>query len=496
MQLRFKFSRLVLSCGAAVILLFLWSYTFSPTLSNVGPLALVAKHAPACKPIRYKSDARVSQVFTNTAESRQFTREYLESFLDLPRDSVAQLKLSFAQFLNDLKAKEMESFGSVGNQLKGIVTIGGGKFTWLALLNISQIRSTGCTLPIEIFIPYNEHYDSEFCGRAEKSLNARCVRGPRGLNLKEFQWKIMAVYYSSFENVLFLDSDNTVLKNPSTLFGWDKYTTTGLVLWPDAWTRTTHPALYDIMGVEVPHTQGMFHANKETMQDPTNESGMFLVNKRKHANTLFVALYFNILGPDYYYPLITQGGAGEGDKDTFLTAAFALGMPHYVVHNTLHFVGYFRNGNDDFHSNALAHCNPVTKEEAAAFNAHARGGTCTNLMFIHLSFPKYYLESLGPNLSKNDKDIVLYETLLKFDKSDFEVHFWEHLSELICDDEPSEEETETPFYALGKTLQYIQQQNTPEFCKVFVKPHLRFLQRWFKKANRGISQFQQNIFAV
>lgn len=493
MKLKFKFTRVVcIACVVVAILLFA-NYPLSSLSLSPNPLDLVFKHKPNVKEIGYKTDARIEQVFTNTPQSMTFTKEYLESFLDLPRETIDNLKDAFAGFLHSLKAQKVESFGKLGTQSKGILTIGGGKFTWLALLGISQIRSTGCTLPIEIFIPHHEHYDAEFCKRAEETLNAKCIRGPSGLKLDSFQWKIIAIYYSSFENVLFLDSDNTVLKNPTPIFSLDKFINTGLVLWPDAWTRTTHPAFYDIINVKVNEVpNGKFHANKGAMPDPTNESGMILVNKRKHAETLFVALYFNIFGPKYYYPLITQGGAGEGDKDTFMAAVFAVDAPYYIVHNTLHFVGYFRSGNEGFHSNALAHCNPLAKEEKEAFQSQKVGGTCHDLMFIHLSFPKYYLETLGPNLKLNGKDLILYETLIPYIENDFELGFWENLAELICNDwMPLNEAKISPFKSLGNTLKYVQDSDSEEICHESILPHLNFLRKWFKKSVKDVSQFEQ-----
>lgn len=493
MQFKLKPLRIAVAAVGFLLLFLLSNYWYSPYSNYSTPLATILRHRPHADAIGYKTDARVEQLFTNTLESSKFTKEYLESFLNLPQDTITALKDSFNGFVQDLKSEQYMSFGNLGPHPKGIVTIGGGKFTWLALLSISQIRSTGCTLPIEIFIPYHEHYDKEFCAKAETDLNAKCIRGPSGLKLDSFQWKLIAIYYSSFQNVLFLDSDNTVLKNPNGLFSWDKYLESGLVLWPDAWTRTTHPAFYDIIGVEVKETaSGKFHDNEGAMPDPTNESGMILVNKVKHTDTLFVALYLNIFGPEYYYPLITQGGAGEGDKDTFMASVFALGMPYYVVYNTLHFIGYFKNGREEFHSNALSHCNPLSREEKSAAISGARGGRCHDVMFIHLSFPKYYLETLGDNLTKDGKDLILYETLIEFINYDFELQFWENLAELLCDNWlPDKEEYVSPFRSLGGKLKYIQDLDVGKICDESIEPHLNFLRKWFKTADKSISQFDQ-----
>ena len=42
-------------------------------------------------------------------------------------------------------------------------------------------------------------------------------------------------------------------------------------------------------------------------------------------------VYYNYFGPDYYYPLQSQNGPGQGDKETFSAAAVAVNSPFYGV---------------------------------------------------------------------------------------------------------------------------------------------------------------------
>ncbi|KAE8446555.1 hypothetical protein EG329_011887 [Mollisiaceae sp. DMI_Dod_QoI] len=58
---------------------------------------------------------------------------------------------------------------------------------------------------------------------------------------------------------------------------------------------------------------------------------------------LLVAAYYNIFGK-WYYVLITQGGPGEGDKDTFIPAALALNESFYVVEKLPEPLGWRGNG--------------------------------------------------------------------------------------------------------------------------------------------------------
>ena len=50
---------------------------------------------------------------------------------------------------------------------------------------------------------------------------------------------------------------------------------------------------------------------------------------------LCLSTYYNYHGPKYFYTLITQGGPGWGDKDTFPTALRALDVPWHLVPHPL-----------------------------------------------------------------------------------------------------------------------------------------------------------------
>lgn len=63
----------------------------------------------------------------------------------------------------------------------------------------------------------------------------------------------------------------------------------------------------------------------------TSETGQMVISKSRHFRALVLALYYNYYGPDTYYPLFYQGGAGEGDKDTFIPALEVFQEPYTVV---------------------------------------------------------------------------------------------------------------------------------------------------------------------
>lgn len=43
-------------------------------------------------------------------------------------------------------------------------------------------------------------------------------------------------------------------------------------------------------------------------------------------------LYYQLYGPSIYYPLLSQGTLGQGEKETYVAAAMALNMSFYQIH--------------------------------------------------------------------------------------------------------------------------------------------------------------------
>lgn len=91
---------------------------------------------------------------------------------------------------------------------------------------------------------------------------------------------------------------------------------------------------YHIAGLPVPPVE------RET------ESGVLLLDKEHHRASLIMMMYYNYYGPDYYYPLQAQGGPGQGDKETFNTAAMAVNAPgpFYGVKTPIHALGAHVDG--------------------------------------------------------------------------------------------------------------------------------------------------------
>ncbi|TLD27585.1 glycosyltransferase family 71 protein [Venturia nashicola] len=265
------------------------------------------------------------------------TRGKPVNHIDISDHDVNSLKGSHAQIRGSLEDFHVEEEVKKLYSGTGIVTVAGGEFFGPSIVGIRMLRQTGSALPVEVFLADWSEYESKICEEVYPALNARCIvitdyvlpdlqeqRVPDLPSITHFQLKALALLLSSFEQILYLDSDSIPLVDPqSELFSRPPYTHTGFIGWPDFWLGTESPIFYTIAGMG-----GDFPTN---LPRTSSETGQILIDKRRHLRTLLLATYYNVWGPDYYYPLLSQGGMGQGDKNTFETAAIVLGVPYYRV---------------------------------------------------------------------------------------------------------------------------------------------------------------------
>ncbi|CAK9440368.1 uncharacterized protein LODBEIA_P44680 [Lodderomyces beijingensis] len=312
------------------------------------------------------------------------SKELLSMYLTLNQLEVDSLKKNHAKFLK-LMMKEWPAplleLNTFNDFMKGdgIVYLAGGKVDQVVFLSIKLMRDHGSRLPIEVILPKKEDYDAEFCGRILPTLNARCKimtdyipqsyldnamknvekckknSDPESQKYPykalSYQMRSLAILISSFERVLYLDADILPLRNPDPLFENKPFTSHHMVVWPDFWRRSTSPHFYDIADIATDpshrerssYTRGdprglgkteaevSFHDTKGTIPEASSDAGQLLINKRVHFKTLVLASYYNYHGPDFYYPLLSQGASGESDKETLIAAAHKLELPYYQV---------------------------------------------------------------------------------------------------------------------------------------------------------------------
>ncbi|CCK72494.1 alpha-1,2-mannosyltransferase MNN2 KNAG_0K01290 [Huiozyma naganishii CBS 8797] len=452
---------------------------------------------------QYKPECRLEgDIGSRPDDYSNFDRlgyDNLVNCLNLSGADISNLRHSHKSFVDSLDV----TLPSNSYKGSGIVTVGGGKFSLMAFLIVQNIRRMGTTLPVEVFIPPNEGPETEFCTELLPKYNAKCIFIDRILpdemiqkfDFRGYQFKSLALVASSFENTLLLDADNFPVKPLNSIFNEEPFKSKGLVLWPDFWRRTTQPLYYDIAGVPVNlknrvrnsfddltppevYTENMndlsgvpFHDLEGTMPDVSTESGQLMVNKNKHLGTILLALYYNVNGPTWYYPIFSQKAAGEGDKETFIAAANFYGLPFYQVKSSTSVDGYFENG--EFHGVAMLQYDCVqdyklyqiakddidvkyglsrvgnsASQKRISFdksysledfkNKYFREDSHNDVMFIHSNFPKFDPLSLWKNRQLVDKDgnhFRSYTNLRKFGDFDIELENFKIFKNFFCGDQ-------------------------------------------------------------
>lgn len=321
----------------------------------------------------------------NPENDKLVSKSELLKCIQVQSDVKDELKKLHNSFLTDLEKNVMPKYPSDMYHGDGIVFVAGGRFTMFVMPAVKAIRANaGRSIPIEIMIPPENSQETGFCETILPLLDpsglTKCVFmetlfDPKTMkNVKGYQLKALALLASSFKKTLLLDADNYVVNSIDEFFTSEIFEDFGLVLWPDYWKRLHHPAVYDIIGSHVDSDRRSrfimdtvtppelyetndlskvpFHDFSGTLPDGGTESGQLLIDKSKHMDTIILSLYYNYNGPSYYYPLLGQGCAGEGDKDTFALAAKALsanGLPrnYYQLRSPVNAMGYWAHSKDE-----------------------------------------------------------------------------------------------------------------------------------------------------
>lgn len=267
---------------------------------------------------------------------------------------------------NDIKALSVSHGRMVGSLVqlapqlpyergtRGVVMSAGGKYFGVAVISIRMLRRSGSKLPVQVFLDTWDDYDIIGCEHILPSLNARCLvlaeiwsKARSHVSLEKYQYKVFALVFSSFEDIIFLDADAFPAYDPDHLLDVEPFLSTGLVTWPDFWISTSSHYFYEIAGLEVPPL---------TIRT-CSESGIMIYSKRMHADSLLLSAYYNYYGPSHYYPLLSQGATGEGDKETFLHAALALGKSFYDVRTPVSVMGDWVDG--EWYSAGMKQADPA-----------------------------------------------------------------------------------------------------------------------------------------
>lgn len=180
----------------------------------------------------------------------------------------------------------------------------------------------------------------------------------------------------------------------------------------------------------------------------STEAGEILYSKPKQESSLLLAAYYNYYGPSYYYPLMSQGAPGEGDKETFLWSAIAMGKPFYHVSSRVRALGY-QTKKGEWRGSAMAQFDPMQDfqlDPEQEKNAAANNKTYPRPYFTHINFPKldpgqiFESESFGAQGPTKDTDQKMRriwfddeETSINFFGFDLEKLVWKVVKEIACE---------------------------------------------------------------
>jgi hypothetical protein len=193
---------------------------------------------------------------------------------------------------------------------RGIVIGAGGEIYFkCALASVAALRASGCFLPVQFWYLGKEEMDPHMVNYA-RSIGIECVdahmvasrleKKPRILG--GWELKAFAILHSPFEEVLYLDADCIVTRDPTFLFSCEQYLEHGAIFWPDVPSREppVDPQLWEWHGL-FPDGGADF------------ETGQFIVNKGRCWRELEVSLWVNEHSDWYYRHMY-------GDKTTFRLA--------------------------------------------------------------------------------------------------------------------------------------------------------------------------------
>lgn len=219
------------------------------------------------------------------------------------------------------------------DEARGIVMIAYPKVVAGTYAIVRTLRFLGCALPVEVWIdPTEMTAKHSTVVELVKYYNVvvRVIEDP---NASKFHAKPYAIYHSRFESVLWLDSDNIPVRDPTYMFETPEFIKYGAIFWPDFWRPAIgtpfnvhqQSALWTLL--DMPFTN-MFE----------QESGQFLLNRSRSHVALSKLMFYSSHMPR----LITDWRLVWGDKDLFRLAWLNTSTPFYMVQHLVALGGLYQ----------------------------------------------------------------------------------------------------------------------------------------------------------
>ena len=115
---------------------------------------------------------------------------------------------------------------------RGIVVVGGGNYSEFAATSLGMLRHVGSELPVELWMKNDIEAQPEWCGElAAEGIACRLLSDYMDVSkLSGYQLRPAAMLLSSFQEILYLDADSNVIRNPDTLSDTKTFQERGAVL--------------------------------------------------------------------------------------------------------------------------------------------------------------------------------------------------------------------------------------------------------------------------
>ncbi|MCJ1485345.1 hypothetical protein MMC06_005519 [Schaereria dolodes] len=362
--------------------------------------------------------------------------------MTMPEEDVNKMQQAHDSFVTEIMSHS--SWKPIYNpKTRGVVSTAGGMYLPVLVISLRMLRRTGSILPMEVFLASQQEYEEYICEQVLPSLNARCiilsqildavVRPDHAVTIQQYQLKSFAMLFSSFEEILFIDADCFPIHDPNSLFESEPFTSHGMITWPDYWANTASSLYYSISSQTVP----------STTKRASSETGEILLSKKTHSRSLLLTTYYNYYGPTHYYPLLSQGAPGEGDKETFLAAAIAMNESVYTTSERVSAIGNIRD-NGEFIGSAMVQRDPIQDYKLTKQGLwRARNESIAEAprpFFIHANFPKFNPATIfsedGLTRYSNGTSRRVWTDQIKIIRSfdyDVEKRFWEEIKWTACE---------------------------------------------------------------
>lgn len=364
------------------------------------------------------------KVLSNIVKVTKVQNELLTASHKLVMEtSLSEANPLFNKYANYWQSKSKE---------QGIAYVSGPGYYSLTMLSIKYIRDVlQDDIPIQVFVPQKSNADQKCNKMTMVFSNVECVYfnqhiSSENLNkLSSYQYKSLALLLSKFTDTLLLDSDNLPLVKPSLMFSSKEYEEHGMISWPDFWKRSTNYKFYEMANIK--------NSGPTIMSTPSVESGQIMINKVTHLRTVLLAHYYNVWGPDYFYPLFNQGFPGQGDKDTFYLASRVTGDGSYIMTGVKTQSFGYKDKSGSYHGQGILQKSPDINDE--------------KYWFLHLNEPKLLVDEMIENgffqpgglrraweIVRFAQKDVSHERAFRSLVGDLELKIWELFYELLKKD--------------------------------------------------------------